>query len=124
MRRLFAMVFGSLLGAAAMFIAFKFHTIRTTDDWWVLTFVPKPQAVLIDAYVDVREWNAAEWTKHPDLVKAMIKNGKGDLVRQSVTTNFMDNIFGKPSKKSIDDDAGESRESEDMSFDFPGLQRR
>lgn len=121
MRRLFAMVFGGMLGAAAMFIAFKFHTIRTKEDWWDLTFVPKPQAALIDAYVDVREWNAAEWTKHPDLVKAMIKNGRGDMVRQSVTSNFLENIFGKPSSKS--DDA-ETRDSEDMSFDFPGLQRR
>ena len=121
MRRLFAMVFGGMLGAAAMFIAFKFHTLRTTEDWWRLTFVPKPQAALVDAYVDVRTWNAAEWTKHPDLVKAMIKNGKGDLVRESVTSNFMENIFGKPTSQSDD---SEAHESEDMSFDFPGLQRR
>ena len=48
MRRLFAMVFGALLGAAAMFMAFKFHVIRIKDD---VVFVPKPSAALVDAYL-------------------------------------------------------------------------
>ena len=92
MRRLFAMAFGVLLGAAAMFIAFKFHVVRTTDDW---VFVPKPSASLVDAYVDVREWDTAEWTKHTQLVKALVLTGRADLVRKSVTSRFMDKTFGE-----------------------------
>ena len=92
MRRLFAMAFGMLLGAAAMFIAFKFHVIRTKDDW---VFVPKPSASLVDAYVDVREWDTAEWTKHTQLVKALVLTGRADLVRKSVTSRFMDKTFGE-----------------------------
>lgn len=92
MRRLFAMAFGALLGAAAMFVAFKFHVVRTTDDW---VFVPKPSASLVDAYVDVREWDTAEWMKHPQLVKSLVLTGRADLVRKSVTTRWMDKTFGE-----------------------------
>jgi len=92
MRRLFAMAFGALLGAAAMFIAFKFHVVRTKDDW---VFVPKPPAMLVDVYVDVREWDTAEWTKHPQLVKALVLTGRSDLIRKAVTTRFMDKTFGE-----------------------------
>ena len=86
------MAFGMLLGAAAMFIAFKFHVIRTKDDW---VFVPKPSASLVDAYVDVREWDTAEWTKHTQLVKALVLTGRADLVRKSVTNRWMDKTFGE-----------------------------
>ena len=92
MRRLFAMAFGMLLGAAAMFIAFKFHVVRIKDDW---VFVPKPSASLVDAYVDVRDWDTAEWTKHTQLVKALVLTGRGDLVRQSVTARWMNKTFGE-----------------------------
>lgn len=93
------MAFGMLLGAAAMFIAFKFHVIRTKDDW---VFVPKPSASLVDAYVDVRQWDTAEWTKHTQLVKALVLTGRADLVRQSVTTRFMDKTFGEAPSRDND----------------------
>ena len=82
-----------------MFIAFKFHVIRTKDDW---VFVPKPSASLVDAYVDVREWDTAEWTKHTQLVKALVLTGRADLVRKSVTNRWMDKTFGEAPSR--DDD--------------------
>ncbi|TXT36720.1 MAG: Uncharacterized protein FD138_901 [Planctomycetota bacterium] len=101
MRRLFAMAFGMLLGAAAMFIAFKFHVVRTKDDW---VFVPKPSASLVDAYVDVREWDTGEWTM----------TGRADLVRKSVTTRFMDKTFGEAPPR-----------DDDTSFDdSPNIERQ
>ena len=115
MRRLFAMVFGALLGAAAMFLAFKFHVIRTKDDGiYGMVFIPKPAAVLVDAYVDVREWTTAEWAKHPELVKALILNGRTDLVRKSVTARWKDKIFGEKTSETQDD-----RKPDDTTFDVP-----
>lgn len=110
MRRLFAMAFGMLLGAAAMFIAFKFHVVRTKDDW---VFVPKPSASLVDAYVDVREWDTNEWTKHTQLVKALVLTGRADLVRKSVTTRWMDKTFGETPPR-----------ENDTSFDLPNFERQ
>ena len=116
MRRLFAMVFGALLGAAAMFMAFKFHVIRTSDDW---VFVPKPSAALVDAYVDVREWTPTEWGKHPQLVKALILNNRSDLVRKAVTSRWKDKLFGDPNAKSEED-----RKPDDTSLDWPSSVER
>ncbi len=110
MRRLFALVFGAMLGAVAMFIAFKFHVLRTKDDW---VFVPKPSASLVDAYVDVREWGTTDWTKHPQLVKALVLTGRADLVRQAVTTRWMDKVFGER------DASGKERVPDEASLDGP-----
>ena len=110
MRRLFAMAFGVLLGAAAMFIAFKFHVVRTKDDW---VFVPKPSASLADAYVDVREWDTAEWTKHSQLVKALVLTGRADLVRKAVTTRWMDKTFGEAPPR-----------DDNTSLDLPNFERK
>ena len=115
MRRLFAMAFGALLGAAAMFIAFKFHVLRTKDDW---VFVPKPSASLVDAYVDVREWDTAEWMKHPQLVKSLVLTGRADLVRRSVTNRWMEKTFGEPSSR--EDDRGTDKSA----FSWPDSERQ
>lgn len=115
MRRLFALAFGVLLGAAAMFIAFKFHVVRTKDKDWV--FVPKPAASLVDAYVDVREWDTAEWTKHPQLIKALVLTGHADLMRESVTNRWKDKVFGEKSVRDGD-------RSDDTSFDWPSTERQ
>ena len=114
MRRLFALAFGALLGAAAMFIAFKFHVVRTKDDW---VFVSKPSASLVDAYVDVREWDTAEWTKHAQLIKALVLTGRADLVRQSVTNRWKEKVFGAPR-------ARDERDPDDTSLDWPSTERQ
>ena len=114
MRRLFAVAFGVLLGAAAMFIAFRFHVVRANDNW---VFVRKPEASLVDAYIDVREWDSAEWMKHTALVKALIRTGQADLVRKSVTAHWMDKVFGKQHRED------EPRESDAASIDWPQAER-
>ncbi len=115
MRRLLALAFGVLLGAVAMFIAFRFHVVRTNDNW---VFVSKPQASLADAYVDVREWDSAEWMKHTALVKALVRTGQADLVRKSVTARWMDKVFSKQHSED------EPREPDATSFDWPQADRR
>ena len=114
MRRLFALAFGALLGAAAMFVAFKFHVVRTTDDW---VFVPKPSASLVDAYVDVREWDTSEWTKHPQLIKALVLTGHSDLMRESVTNRWKSKVFGDKTSR-------DSGRADDTTFDWPSTERQ
>ncbi len=115
MRRLFVLAFGVLLGAAAMFIAFRYHIVRTNDNW---VGVRKPQASLADAYVDVREWDSAEWMKHTALVKALVRTGQADLVRTSVTARWMDKVFD------MQDSKDEPRESDAASVDWPRAKRQ
>lgn len=115
MRRLFAMAFGALLGAAAMFVAFKFHVVRTKDDW---VFVPKPTASLVDAYVDVREWDTAEWTKHTQLVKALVLTGRAEVMRKAVTNRWKEKVLGDKPPRNDD------RFSDDTSFVEPSTERQ
>lgn len=79
MRRLFALVFGFGLGLVAMFLAFNLHVVRTESDWH---FVRKQKVQFTDWYADVRKWDAQEWTQHPDLTKALVDSGKGEIVPQ------------------------------------------
>jgi hypothetical protein len=108
------LAFGAVLGATGMFIAFKFHVVRTKDDW---VFVPKPTASLVDAYVDVREWDSDEWTRHPQLVKSLVLTGRADLVRKAVTDRWKDKLFGPRSGR-------DGRNSDDTSFDWPDSERQ
>jgi len=82
MRRLFALLFGMLLGGALVFTAFRYHLVRAGEKEFLL--VPKQQADLADAYVDVRGWDAAEWQKHPKLAEALTRYGRADLVKRPV----------------------------------------
>ncbi|MHC4876655.1 MAG: hypothetical protein ACYTGL_09160 [Planctomycetota bacterium] len=77
MKKLFALVFGFGLGLGAMFLAFNVHVVRTETDWHV---VKKQKVQFADWYADIRKWDAEEWTRHPDLTKALVDSGKGDLV--------------------------------------------
>lgn len=90
-----------------MFIAFKFHVVRTKDDW---VFVPKPSASLVDAYVDVREWDIAEWTKHGQLIKALGLTGHAEILPQSLMNRWKEKIF--PEKPARDDTSMNEPETE------------
>ena len=80
MRRLIAIVFGMLLGGAIVFVAFKYHVVRAAEKEFL--FVPKQQASLVDAYVDIRQWDATQWDKHPELVAALTRYGRPELVKR------------------------------------------
>ena len=79
MRRLVAVVFGIGLGALAMFLAFNIHVVRTDSDWH---FVNKQETEFADCFADVRKWDVEEWGKHPELKKALIEAGKGEIVKE------------------------------------------
>lgn len=79
MKKLFTLIFGFGLGLLAMYLAFNVHVVRTDSDWH---FVKKQKVQFTDCYADIRNWDAQEWTRHPDLTKALVDSGKGDLVPQ------------------------------------------
>ena len=35
---------------------------------------------MADTYIDVRNWGAIEWAKHPDLALSLAQNGHKDLI--------------------------------------------
>lgn len=80
MRRLGGMILGLAIGAGLMFGAMKYHVLRTNSGF---EFVPKRSTSLADAYVDVRGWGFTDWSKHPDLVWSLTKNGKTNVMGES-----------------------------------------
>lgn len=83
-------LFGSLLGASAMFVAMQYHVVRSHDGFQL---VPRtPQASLGLAFADIREWDANKWTDRPELARALMAHGSTDLISQSVAENLADTV--------------------------------
>ncbi len=68
MRRMYGFIFGIGLGALACLGAMNYHVVRAQDGFHL---VPKQQAGLGQAYVDTRQFNATDWTEHPELVASL-----------------------------------------------------
>jgi len=90
MRRLLAVLFGAMLGGGLVFAAFEYHLVRTDETYHL---VPKKQAGLTDAYVDIRDWPASEWNEHTTLAEDLIAAGHGDLVGGSIASGLLDDII-------------------------------
>ena len=91
MRRLMATVFGTCLGIGIAYVAFEYHLVRSESEY---VFIPKPQASLVDSYADIREWDISQWKEHRELAKAISAHGRSDLIKQSVTEDLLDRLFG------------------------------
>ncbi len=90
MRRLFAVLFGVMLGGGLVYAAFEYHLVRTEERFFV---IPKKQAGLVDAYVDIRDWSASQWRDHPVLAENLIADGHGDLVTGSIAGGLFDDFI-------------------------------
>lgn len=62
-----------------MFLAFNLHVVRTDTDWY---FVKKLKTEFADCFADVRTWDVEEWSKHPELKKALTVAGKGEIIKE------------------------------------------
>ncbi len=110
MRRLFALLFGMVLGGAAMYVGFKYHVVRVGEKKFL--FVPKQQAELKDAYVDIRNWDSKEWKKHPELIEALRRYGRADLVKlPEPDFNWMEELWKKWWKSHYQDSPPSSTDS-------------
>ena len=90
MSRLPTLLFGMLLGGLLMFSALKYHVVRASDG---IHFVPKMSSGFEDVYVDVRQFGVTEWEQHRPLAVAMVRAGKGDLIRESVVEDMRISVY-------------------------------
>ena len=77
MRRFVTAVFFASLGAVVMACAFGLHFVQSPTGFHV---VWKSRPSLKDVYVDTRAWKRDEWKNHPDLVAALKRAGKTDII--------------------------------------------
>jgi hypothetical protein len=78
LRRISVFIIQFSLGAAAMFAAFSYHVVRS-DDGFLL--VPRHQAGIDRAYVDIRKWTVGDWVANRDVAQALIDHGRTDLIK-------------------------------------------
>ena len=90
MRRLFAVLFGVMIGGGLVFIAFEFHVVRTKETFYL---VPKKQSGLADSYADIRSWKPAQWKEHSELAQNLTASGRGHLIGDSLTDGLFQDFL-------------------------------
>jgi hypothetical protein len=84
---------GCVVGALALYAALSFHVVRAEDGHHVIA---KTTLALHDTYVDIRPFGVNEWKDHLELVEAMRKAGKKDLVKgaaENAVRRTLDGLF-------------------------------
>ena len=80
MKRLSSFLAGVVVGAVGLYWVMTFHVVRANDG---LHVVRKVTCGLSDAYVDIREFNSADWYRHTGLSLAVVHGGKEHLIGDS-----------------------------------------
>jgi len=87
MRRMYGVIFGIGIGSLACLGAMNYHVVRAQDGFHL---VQKQQARLGQAYVDTRQFNATDWTEHPELVASLRADNEQGLVNEA-SPGFLQN---------------------------------
>ena len=84
---MFKFVFGFIVGGIVVVGAQKYHVVRSDDGHH---FVPKMGVTFRETYVDVRTFSPNDWSQHPELAAAIVRSGKGHLMKNAA----IDSLFG------------------------------
>ncbi|MFO0974819.1 MAG: hypothetical protein U0996_00400 [Planctomycetaceae bacterium] len=108
-------LFGTALGASAMFFSLQYHVVHSHDGFQVIPRTPQQSIGL--AYADIRGWTPSQWTDRPELARALMAHGSSDLISESVAGTLADTVtedsstldelrnFLNNSKKKVTDEA-------------------
>ena len=90
MKILKLLIYGWVAGCGLMFVALQYHVVYSDNG---LQLIPRtPQATLGLAWVDIRNWDAENWTDRPALVRAVIAHGASDLMSESAAVRVSDSV--------------------------------
>ena len=81
-------LFGTVLGASAMYVALQYHVVHSHDGFQMVPRTPQHSVGL--AYADVRNWSPSQWTDRPELARALMAHGSSDLISESVANSLAD----------------------------------
>jgi hypothetical protein len=89
MGRLTTFVFGGVIGAVLVFGALKYHLVKAGDGYHL---VPKTESSLEDAYVDIRSFGPEQWSQHQELMSALVKADKTNLIGETAVQRMGQNV--------------------------------
>ena len=76
---------GVIVGIAGLYCATTYHVVRAEDG---VHFVPKVSSGIGNAYVDIREFDAAQWGEHKNVALALINANQEDLLKDSAVSEL------------------------------------
>lgn len=88
MNKVSSFFLGVVVGAVGLYCATTYHVVRADDG---VHFVPKVSSGLGGAYVDIREFDTAQWHEHKNVALALINAQKGDLIADTATADLRQN---------------------------------
>jgi hypothetical protein len=76
-------------GTMLLYGAMHYHLVRARNG---LHLVGKTPPSLSEAFVDVRQFGVADWSKHPQLAAALVRANKQSLMQDSAVASLQDGV--------------------------------
>jgi len=90
MKSLWLFLGGLFSGLLLACLSYEYHFVMSEEGFLV---VPKSQSSLSNVYVDIREWSLTDWGDHPEVARALIADGRSDLVQTSVADDALKKLL-------------------------------
>jgi len=81
---------GLMLGAGLSFVALRYHVVRSAEGFLLVPRTDQPP--VRSAYADIREWGTAMWKQYPEVAAALVADGQGKLVADSMTDDLLGQV--------------------------------
>lgn len=91
MKGLGPFLLGVVVGGALTYGASSYHVLRSDDGF---DFIPKAGCNFSDIYVDIRGFEPQDWAEHKELVLALMKAQRSDLLKDSTSAHLRRTIDG------------------------------
>lgn len=83
------LLLGIVLGGATVAGALQYHLLNTSEGF---VLVPKTSSTLADTYVDIRSFGISEWNEHREIVDAIIKADRQDILQNSAVDGIKESV--------------------------------
>lgn len=90
MKSLWLFLGGIGTGFLLMGLSYEYHFVMSDQGFLI---VPKTQSALKNIYVDIREWSLKDWGNHPDVARALIQDGRSDLITTGAAQNALEQLI-------------------------------
>ena len=80
-RSIFVFLFGVIVGAGGLYGALNYHVLRSE---YGFHFIPKLSQRLNETYIDIRQFDLADWNERKTLSAAIVAEEKSYLMNDSI----------------------------------------
>ena len=103
MHRITWFIGGVIAGVVGLLVVQQYHIVRNDEG---VHLVPRVSAGYDDIYVDIREFDFADWQDHEAVAMALVKSEKEDLVNSAAVDSVHNSINSFFSRRRSRDDEG------------------